>query len=354
MPEIHISDIRTFKSCRRKWEWASPLKGNLEPIIPYVPFFTGRAFHAALEYKYRDGIPFEDTLDTYFKLEEGAMDEIAGLWPGERAAFDEQIELVRSMIDHYAMWQAQDTRVYSDRNLEFVSLEQGFEIPLPAPDGGFHPTATLAGRFDGVVRHTPTDTFWLWETKTTRSIAELTNSLVNDEQCGVYAYAASQVLQKPIAGVLYNMVRKKAPSLPRILQNGQLSKAVSIDTTAFHYLSEIKSQFPDYSDDTILDEYGDTLAALQANETKFFLRFPVYRTPAEIANLLRDIYHVAVDMLNPDTPLYPAPSWLNCNFCSFKSACITRNADGDYGTLLDAEFRVRQSAVSMKEVPDEV
>lgn len=348
MTSVHISDIRSFRSCRRKWAWASPLRENLEPVVPYAPFFTGRAFHAALEFFYRDGIPFDQTLDKYLTSEEASMAKIEELWDVEKANFNEQIELIRAIIIHYGMWQAQDDSKYSDRNLEFISLELPFEIPMPVPGGSFHPTITLGGRFDGVVRHKGTGQYWIWETKTTRSVDELTRSLVNDEQCGVYMYAASKILNVPIVGVLYNMVRKKAPTEPAWLKNDTISKAKSLDASSFYYKSIVQREFPDWQDDTIYSEYGETIEALKENDGKFFRRWPVYRSEYEINMLMENVYHTAMEMVNPDIATYPAPSWLNCNFCQFRSPCLAMNAGGDYGVLLRAEYQKRESAISMR------
>lgn len=345
---IHISDVRTFRSCRRRWDWSSPLRGNLEPAVPYIPFFTGKAFHAALEYYYRDAIPFAETVDKYLASEEANMAEIVELWPDEVDAFNEQVDLIRDIIYHYSLWQAQDTRKYSDRNLEFISLEQAFDIPLPLPDGTDHPTLRMAGRFDGIVKHRETGQYWIWETKTTRSIAELTRSLSNDEQCGVYMYAASKMMDVPIAGVLYNIVRKKAPVYAKVLTSGKLSKAASIDTTAFHYLTAVKETHPDWTDEEIVDEYGDFMASLIENESKYFQRFPVYRSATELKMLMQNIYHTASEMVDPNLKIYPAPSWLNCNFCSFRSPCLAMNAGSNYEVLLEAEFVNRTHNVSMR------
>ena len=349
MTSIHISDIRTFRSCRRKWQWSSGLQMNLEPVIPYVPFFTGKALHAALEFYYRDGVPLDQTVDKYLLSEKENMERVDDLWPAEKTSFEEQIDLIRDMIYHYSLWQAQDERKYADKNLEFISLEQGFEIPLPLPDFvGEHPDATLGGRFDGIVKHKGTGQYWIWETKTTRSATELTRSLVNDEQCGVYMYAASKMLGVPVVGVLYNILRKKTPTEPKMLQNGSLSQARSIDTTAFHYLSTIRSCFPDWSKETIEQEYGEMLASLLPNEDKFFLRYPVHRSDVEIKMLMTNVYHTAIEMMNPQLALYPAPNWLNCNFCQFRSPCLAMNAGGNYRVLLEEEYQHRESATSMR------
>lgn len=344
---IHISDIRAFRQCRRKWNWVSPLRNNLEPNIPYAPFYTGRAVHAALEFYYRDGIALGETVEKYLESEEAAM-LINGMWESERQTFEEQMDLIRAIVGHYEMWVSTDTKVYSDRNLTFVALELPFEIPLPGVEG-----ATFGGRFDGIVHHKERGEMWIWETKTTRSIAELTSSLGNDEQSGLYMYAARQ-LGYPVVGVLYNMLRKKAPAEPAMLASGGLSKAKSIDTSAAYYAHCLQRHFPDWEPETIQEQYGDILGSLKPNENKFFQRFPIYRSAYELNHLVENLAATAKEMMNADLPIYPAPSWVSCNFCSFKPACLTMNAGGNYEVLLAEEFREKVSNTSMrKEDADE-
>lgn len=351
---IHISDIRTFRQCRRKWAWSSPTRMNLEPVIPYVPFFTGRAVHAALEFYYRDHIPMTETLDKYLASEDVNMEQIGELWPQEKVAFDEQIQLIRDILDHYALWQSNDHKTYCDENLEFIALETPFDIPMPTLSLHSSRSIRLEGRFDGLVRHKPTGEYWIWETKTTRSAAELTKSLANDEQCGTYMYAASQVLKVPVVGVLYNIIRKKAPTKPGIVSGGNLSKNKSVDTTDFAYTQAIRELYPDWSDETIATMYGDILEQLRENEGKFFLRWPVYRSKYEIDLLMQGIYQTAREMIKPQTPIYPAPSWLNCNFCSFRGPCLAMNAGSDYEVLLREEYQNRVAALSMRQTKEEM
>jgi len=238
--------------------------------------------------------------------------------------------------------------MYSDRYLEFISLETEFDIYMPTPGKRVAKNMRLGGRFDGVVRHTTTGEYWIWECKTARSVQELINSLANDEQSGAYIYAASKKLGVPIKGVLYNVLRKKAPTPPGFLQNGTLSKATKLDCTDFYYKAAILENFPDYSDDTIEGMYGDILAALHEKEQQFFIRFPVYRTPYEIQGLMENIFWTAKEMIKPTTKIYPAPSWLNCQMCHFKSPCLTMNAGGDYEVLLEAEYQLRASTHSIR------
>jgi hypothetical protein len=350
MTSIHISDVRAYRQCRRKWNWSSPLRENLESVVPYAPFFTGRAIHAALEFYYGDRQSFAETLDKYFDEERKNMEQLGELWPQEVALFHEQIDLIWQIMEHYSLWQSIDDKTYSDKNLEFIVMEKDFEVPMPTLSGGDSKALTLGGRLDGLVRHKETGEYWIWEAKTTRSVRELVNSLANDEQCGAYMYAASKLYKVPIKGVLYNIMRKKAPADPSILQDGSFSRSRNADTTSFHYVRKIREMYPDWSDETILEMYGDVLASLQENESKFFMRYPVYRSDYEIKQLMRNLYLTAREMVAKKTAIYPAPSWLNCNFCSFRAPCLAMNAGGGgHEILLAEEFQVRTSATSMRD-----
>ena len=353
LSSIHISDIRSFRSCRRRWDWSSGLRRNLEPVVPYIPFFTGRAIHNSLEEYYRDGVDFNTSLDTFLKVEHDSMEENGTLWPSEESTFEEQELLIRGLLWHYKLWVDQDEKKYSDSNLDFIELETEFEVPLPTLSGRAAKRMTFGGRFDGLVRHKDTGDLWIYEAKTTRSIEELVRSLSNDEQCVAYLYAAKKMLKEPIVGVLYNVMRKKLPALPKLLVAGGLSKNISVDTTWFAYRAAILQEFPDWSDETIEQFYGDMHEQLLEKEQKFFMRYPVYKSDFEIQMVMQGVYNTAREMIAKNTRIYPAPSWLGCNFCHFKSACLAMNAGSDYEVLLREEFQPRVSFTSLRDKLDD-
>ena len=350
---IHISDVRSFRSCRRRWQWSSSLGRNLEPVVPYIPFFTGRAIHNALEDYYRSGTSFPESITAFLKLEHETMEQNGTLWPEEEMSFADQELLIRGLLWHYKLWVDQDKQKYSDANLEFIEMETEFEVPMPTLTGRPAARMTFGGRFDGLVRHKETGALWIYEAKTTRSIEELVRSLANDEQCGAYLYAAKQMYKEPIAGVLYNVMRKKLPTIPNRLQSGSLSKNSSIDTTWFAYRQSILDLYPDWSDETIEEMYGDMHETLAPNARKFFMRYPVYKSDSEIKMLMQGVYNTGREMINSRTRIYPAPGWLSCNFCHFKSPCLAMNAGSDYEVLLREEYQPRISFTSMRDKLDD-
>lgn len=339
---IHISDVRSFKQCRRKWDWSSPLRQNLEHIVTYAPFFTGKAIHYAMQQYYENGEEMCSAAERYIKEEIERMQQVGALWDVEKERIEDQTALVYGMLAHYQSWARTEKGVWSDQNLNFIALETEFDVPLHNPRGRASARVHLEGRFDGVVQRKDDGTFWIFETKTTRSIKELQDSLYNDEQAGAYMIAASRIIGERISGVLYNILRKKVPTMPQVLQNGTLSRRADADTTAEAFVEAAFRQHPEDSHEQIIEYYKDYIDMLLAKGNTFFERTPVYRTPAEMVQLEKQLWIVALEMVRPTTPIYPAPSWLNCRFCSFRGPCLAMNAGADFGYILNEEYRVRE------------
>jgi len=313
-----------------------------------MPFFTGRAIHHSLEMYYSDGEPLLSSFGAFLAHERRLMGD---LWPQEEMRVQEQIDLIVAMLQHYEMWISNmnvDQTRWHDDNLDFLALETHFEVPIRTPTGRASPKFYLAGRMDGVVRLRSDNSIWIWEVKTSRSIKELTRSLANDPQTGAYIYAAKELFDVEPQGVLYNIMRKKAPTQPETLQSGLLTRRSNIDTTAQAYLKAVREHHPDWKDDTIREFYGDILETLVEKGNQFFARIPIRRSQTEIDNLAEDLWAVALEMTNPSTVLYPNESWLNCNFCAFRAPCLTLNAGGDYEFLLANEYQRREKAVSWR------
>jgi hypothetical protein len=323
------------------------MRENLEPAVPYAPFFVGRAVHFCLERYYGDGVDIWTSLEAYLENEQ----KIAGtLWKQEQEKWDESTTLISELLAHYMLWAQVDTSDYRDSNLTFLDLEVPFNVPMYHPETGHEdPNVRLEGRFDGIVLHKPTNKYWIWETKTARSIGELTNSLENDEQAGAYIYAGQMLKDIKIEGVLYNIIRKKAPTHPRILQNGYLSTQKG-EYTAFSYVADVRRNHPDWNWDLIQEYYGSVINNMSLGDNGFFSRYPVRRSTFEVAHLVSNLYWTAQEMIDPNTVLYPAPSFIKCNFCQFRAPCITKSRGGNFEALLRAEYQQRVKAESYREV----
>jgi hypothetical protein len=337
--KLHISDIQRYKSCRQAWSWASPLKANLTPRDKYQPFFTGSLMHHVLEYHYKFGTSAGDSIRAYIAANCDAEQQ-------RDPALLDQARLVASMFNHYQLWQKQDRSWLADANFAFISAEQDFTVPLWRNQ---YAACELVGTFDGVVQNITDNKYYLWELKTTRSIAQREKQLDLDSQADAYTNAAQRILGVPISGIIYTLMRKDLPDFPKINKDGFLSASTSQDTTAFWYLKCIKEHHgamlekvsKEDQDLWIKHNYGTIINALLQQDQKYFRRVLVQRSQIELANSWQELRAVTNEMLSRRTPVYLNESY-SCNYCLFRNPCIAKRAGRDYQHILDRDYVFNQ------------
>jgi len=342
---VHISDMQAYKSCRRAWNWSSSLRGNLEPIEKYAPFFIGTLVHHALEYWYRLELrPFHSIHE--YLVEQGITEFGDSLATPQNyinqlpTQMQQQVHEAIAYAEHYIAWQQHDNTWLADREFDFIEPEQSFSRVLFKNS---RKQINHDGRFDGVVQHRQNKKHYLWELKTTRSITEREKQLLFDSQADTYTIAVQDILGQPIAGIVYTLIRKKIPEQPIILKNGMLSQNTSIDTTPELYLAAIKAHHGiDATKEFITTNYQSILNALVIQPNKFFRRVVVNRSQAELRRANDEFLTVAKEMINPATPIY-ATDGPHCNYCLFRTPCDAMRKGLDYQAILNSAFVQKQS-----------
>lgn len=358
MHEIHMSDIGAFKQCRRRWNWTSPLRSNLAPVVSYAPFIIGRIIHTVQEYRYSPNANLRE-IPMHRVMASALRDELKSrgkLMLIETVTLRDQVKLVRGMLNHYVLWASRYAGAMRDQELEFVYVEKEFRVPLRHPDGAVSPNIVFAGRFDGIARHLPTGKLWLWEMKTCRSIPERYDQLVMDEQASGYCIAAQDMLGAPVEGIIYTLMLKKLPRQPVVLADGMLSKNRAIDTTPEAYAAAVRMHHGADAPALMRTYYQDMIAhlAMKCSEKPYFLRVPVRRTQEELRRFRAEMWAVAHEMVDPVTPIYATAGW-QCSRCSFKQPCLTYNKGDDAGVAfqLAAEFHTKEATSGSDTVVDE-
>ena len=320
------------------------MQRGLEPVVPYKPFFTGRAIHDCLEAYYETG---EHPVDVLAKWLVTPMIEIetafGDAWPEQMEVWQKEVDLITGMLDHYIVWQSNATGTNNDKNLRWIATELSFNIPVDIPGYGTH---EFAGRMDGIVERLSDHTFWIFETKTTRSIKEFKITLPLEDQPTFYAGAAQRIMERPIEGIMYNLMRKKLPrELELLKKTNMLTQDKRADTTLEAYWEAAKAAHPDKSHDALKVDYGEMLLHLEEKGNTFFERHIELRTEGEIANVFGDVVHAAIEMVDPHTELYPSPDWTNCRSCRFTEPCLAMNRGQDIDTLIENEYQPREKWV---------
>lgn len=296
---IHASDRGTFKKCRRRWDWSSPMRRNLVPEVSMtgvvLPLWFGSGIHWALRHYYdptlqRDpvevfktwwqiqwhgGVIDEDWLETVYdrspreiQIVPAAKDP-EGLWDdaGEEVtaykvrglkdlladpeidAFEEHRELGVGMLNYY--------KGYAEEfdNFTVLMAEHTFSVPILNPHGdtmmridprdGNFKEVHLRGTQDAVVQDDETEKYGVLEHKTAAKIdEEYFLKLDKDPQVTTYMYAAEREAKmhdlpyKKIDFTIYNAIRKAFPRPPTMVRGGVFSIDRSKESTTPELLQE--------------------------------------------------------------------------------------------------------------------
>jgi hypothetical protein len=344
--EVHTTDRILFRRCRRKWNWASPIREHLVPIgeINSALWF-GTGIHFALEDfhgRKRFSYP-SDAFTAYINAHKENELPIDA---------SELHYLATEMLDYYAnFWvdvyfsayrtatlydiaqlgnghlHPQVAKQFSNQMMDMPLTEVEFRIPLTND-------ADYVGKFDRIVID-PYNRLWVVDFKTANRID--TTKLENDPQASAYAWSAEEFFKVEFEGVIWVQLAKDVPKGPKLLVNGEFSQNKQAKTTYRLYRQSLMEEFGH-----IPKHYMDHLNYLAAKETEngdAFIRYDLLRRnynwkQSEMVKIFQEVY----EMRNENMFLYPNPT-RDCIWdCAFRSACIALDDGSDYQFILENDF----------------
>lgn len=318
--KISITSYKAWKDCRRRWFLAHKL--GLEPATPQTPLLFGSGIHAALGtyYRKRSGL-LDEIYRDWMELEVFKLkSKLGAAYELYRSEIEELVTLGVGVLKNYQMWAESEGR----DDFEVLETEVNFELPVA--DG-----LLFRGRIDGLLR-ADNGLLWIFEHKTASNFGNL-EWTAYDAQCTGYVWAASQLADSPVQGMLFNFLRKEVPEPPKTLANGRLSVDKRQLTTYDHYLRAI------YEGHHTPAHYADILSHLQKRPNPFFQRIWETRNPSQIDQWLDNFVTVAREMQS--CSIYPNQGY-HCAWCPFESPCHALDLGADVNAAL-AMYRVRES-----------
>lgn len=334
MITIHTSDRGLFKRCRRQWDYASPLRRNLEPKDVFSSYFWfGTGFHFALEDYHgynRFGNPI-DAFQAYYNCFDPnllTMDcqALATMAPG--------------MFNHYINdWlpkRRQFRTLFIDGKPQ-VEVEVVFELKELSALAG--EPVYYSMKFDRVVLD-EYDRLWIMDYKTVAGFD--IDKLETDPQISVYSWGGELYYNKPIEGMVYLQFKKALIGDPKILKKpmGGISIDKNQSTNYYRYLEALKFKY------TCLEEAPpenlETLDYFMKQETEFgdaFIRYDLVRRNDANKKKQYDLIMLeAKDLLNKELPLYPNPTYECAKKCNFRTVCLAEDDGSDFQFILDNNF----------------
>jgi len=209
---VSWSEIKTFQRCPKQHEYK--YVERLVPIKKSRPLFLGSWVHAALQTHYTDGdwrIGSQVFTDEWNKLFD---EERLALRTRGRQVSKPLPDIVKQIMESYIWY-------HRDDNWKVVAVEQEFMVPTPLKIDG--KVQYLKGIIDLVIEDQDAN-WWVIDHKTAGTIPEPTAFHAMDPQLMLYPWAAEKAWGWNIAGVIYNYVKSKPPSIPQINKDGSLSK----------------------------------------------------------------------------------------------------------------------------------
>lgn len=316
---VHVSDIKMFLDCRQLWEWASKFHNNLEPIKPPHYFVFGSTYHQALAV-------LRSTGDIGLALR--VITETQALMP-EREDID--WDTMQAMLVHFEAYRLQ----FLDTGLVHVDVELDFSLRL---DDDFR----LEGTWDGVSRGHD-GKIYVDEDKTSAAPNLTAYTDIFEPQTRCYSLAGREAFGDEFGGVLTTIHRKKAPTLPRVKQDGELYDQVPDST--FHVVRNWMLQKGFLDPVTLkpkLERYGVMLDTLwnEHREDRFFPRVVIDPNPAELEYTRQWLLNVARDM-HGSPSIYVNSSPQKCLSCAFRVPCNELRTGGNWRTVLSLAYKQR-------------
>ena len=307
---VSYSQLKMWKRCKRKW-WYHYVQG-LTPKQRQTHATLGLYGHVLLQQHYLGNDVRLASNEYYLRL---IADQ-----PTELAPFFLEIkEQAENLFKRYL-------QCYKPDKWDVIVAEREFLVPIPNTDACLKFVVDLLiQEKDGGV--------WLVDHKfTSRDLDSWANWLSLDEQANLYLWGLNE-LGYNVEGAIFNLLRTKTPTVPKILKSGQLSKAKNIDTDPETYLQAIIDNKLNVRD------YTDILEHLNDHGKPFFKQFKTARTKPELGLICLELEALIHD-LKTNQEAYPVKNATQaCGWdCPYLELCLMDSKLIDSKQYISVEF----------------
>lgn len=283
--KVDVSEIKTYKGCRRQWLISSRNGFHLRPLVTPSHFALGTIFHESLHQMYM-GVPLEKVMAFVRK----------------EMSNDSEVALLAMVPGYYREVLPHDL----DR-FKVLDIEHHFSFVPADPETGevLDADVEVCGSIDMIVLDVEENAIYGFEHKTCKNFRD-SSFMWMDEQPRVYTYALMLYVQE------YNA---KHPDQEPATLGGI-------------YINEVKKLLRDF-------KYQRTLCKYPADDLTNFMRAFFGTCCACHKSVVEN------------DPAYPSPSYFGCSMCDYKTICETyMYSTLDKDTVIDEfkeEFKVRES-----------
>lgn len=288
--KVDVSEIKSFKGCKRQWQLSSRNRFHLKPKAPQPQLIMGTIFHEALAQLYL-GVSLDKVMDMVKREMDSTTDNcLLAMIPGYYK------NVLSDDLDRYIVLDV-------EHHFEIAPTLSDGTLLFPEQDDPTKSRLTVCGSIDLVVLDTLTNEIYGFEHKTCKDFRPETY-LWMDEQPRVYTWALKEYVKK------YNEKRY-----------GQY-------ITAWEEWKEA-GEVPELEPG---EPIPATLGGVYMNEVKKLLRQFKHKrtkctyTESDLDNFMTTFFgQCAMCEKYVTGELFPAPNpdYMSCRMCAFQELCMT-------------------------------
>ncbi len=309
--KVDVSEIKTFKACKRQWQLTSRNKFHLRPMITPPAFAFGTIFHEALAQLYLD-VPLDKVMEMVRREMQSDTDAaLLAMVPGYyKNVLPDDLErfTVLDIEHHFNIIPTTSFGEYLFPLIPSTDPKTGERIYDANGNPVMEPGLTICGSIDMIVLDKEEGKIYGFEHKTCKNFRD-ESYLWLDEQPRVYTWALKKFVEE------YNQKQRMKwqqeyeavcrgegvePGDPGIVFRDPPQPV----TLGGVYLNEVKKLLRQFQYHRTLCTYSDE------DLDNFMLAF---------FNDCRECKH----MVDSNSYAAPKPSYMGCSMCSFKTICST-------------------------------
>lgn len=335
MPEklVSLSDISTYKRCRKRWDYSSSLRQSWRhKRSPKLYLSLGTAIHAGLDANAKGQDWLTEFTNHCLKEQEKevrAFEEEVGMHPTsfQMEEFKENQQFAFNLLNQYFNHYGTENPLKS-LGLTPVASEVSFKIPL-SDETYFVGTIDLVAVDDS-------GNIFLGENKTYSG--RVPEDLQYHFQITGYGVAWEWLTGERPAGAFYNGITKHLIKEPKVLKSGKLSVAKDQRVTTQSYLNAMKATGQDPFDEYYLDYLTFLEERERQGDSRFFHREKFFYKGSQLREWKQDFLAVVDEML--DSPrIYRSVPYDGCSDCWFTDLCHGEQKGQDIEPILTKRYK---------------
>jgi CRISPR/Cas system-associated exonuclease Cas4 (RecB family) len=309
--KVSNSRIRLYRSCH----FAHYLKyvKDLVKKVKSEPFQRGGLVHSAIE-SYHTGKSWKKVVS---KFEEEFYDKT---FSEERVELGDIPKMVRELLENYFYFYR-----HEDDQFKYLETELHFVLPLVGD-------IDIEGYIDGVVEDLDKNQIFGKEIKTYSRMPDR-ELLVFNIQSSIYLWALKQLDYSP-RGILWDILKAKEPTKPKITQKKQELSLAKLDSTPYTVIKGIQELGLNPKD---YEEFIN-----KHSFDGYFIRYQVRHNPKVTKSIMEDTKATAKEIYFKGPKMKDKNLGKNCGWCSYKSICQAELMGLDTDYIIKADYQSRE------------